>query len=155
MPVIAALNGHFIGGGAELAFSADFRFATPEAKCKIPAAAIGVHYEPSGIERVINVVGKQMSKRLFLGLESFRGSELLEHHFVDALCDDPLSMAQEYAENICALAPLAIEGMKLSIHDPSEETNARKRIARCFASEDFKEAMDAIHEKRNPEFIGR
>ncbi len=156
MPVIAALNGHFVGGGAELAFSADFRISLPSAKCKIPAAAIGVHYEPSGISRVIDVVGQQIAKRLFLGLETFTGDALLETGCVDMLSEEPLKLATERAEKIVQLAPLALSGMKQSIASCTpDDQAARTRIARCFASKDFAESMAAINEKRAPSFEGK
>ena len=155
MPVIAALNGHFIGGGAELAFCADFRIAIPNAKCKIPAAAIAVHYEPSGIQRVIDVVGKQMAKRLFLGLETFTGDELLATDCADALSDDPLQTALDRAENIAQLSPMALSGIKKTIANSADDEAARKRIIDSFASIDFKEAMSAVSEKRTPNFSGK
>ena len=156
MPVIAALNGHFIGGGAELAFSADFRISVPTAKCQIPAAAIGVHYEPSGISRVINVVGKQVAKRLFLGTETFTGDALLSHNCVDILASDPLKVAQDKADFIAKLAPMALKGMKKTINShPQKDVDARMSIETCFASQDFEEAMTAINEKRLPNFKGK
>ena len=152
MPVIAALNGHFVGGGAELAFACDLRIAPLSAQCKIPAAAISVHYEPSGIDRIVRVVGEQIARRLFLTLETFTGEALLDHGFIDFASDTPLETAKTMSARIAKLAPFALSGMKASLN--GNNTDARDRIAKCFASEDFAEAMQAVSEKRKPVFRG-
>ncbi len=157
MPSIASLNGSFIGGGAELAFSCDFRLAVPTAKCRIPAAGIAVHYEPTGIERVVGVVGLQTARRLFLGFESFQGEDLLRLQFVDGFAEDVEDAARRYAKRITGLSPKALAGMKMSLNAlrDGNADDARGRIEAAFSSADFQEAMQAVREKRAPKFDGR
>ncbi len=156
MPSIAALNGHFVGGGAELAFACDIRICVPDAKCRIPAAGIAVHYEPTGIERVVGVVGLQMARRLFLGFESFEGEDLERYNFIDLFTNDLMGTTMEYAQRIAGLSPAALAGMKQSLNAlrDHESDDARGRIEAAFGSEDFKEAMRAVGEKRSPVFKG-
>jgi enoyl-CoA hydratase/carnithine racemase len=67
IPIIVALQGNVIGGGLELALSADLRIASPETRFSIPAAKIGLVYSESGIRLVVDSVGESMARALFLG----------------------------------------------------------------------------------------
>jgi enoyl-CoA hydratase/carnithine racemase len=66
IPIIAALQGNVIGGGLELALSADVRIATPDTKFAIPAAKLGLVYSEAGIRLVISAVGESMARAMFL-----------------------------------------------------------------------------------------
>lgn len=155
MPVIAALNGHCIGGGVEIAMSCDFRIGIKEMKMRVPAANIAVHYEPSGMARIARIIGWQMTRRLFLRAETFSGEALLSHGFLDEISDEPLNHAIKWAEDIAKLAPNSVEGMKISLNALSagqSDPHARTRIEQAFASTDHAEALNALNEKRPPIF---
>lgn len=67
VPIIAALQGNVIGGGLELALSADIRLATPDVKFAIPASKLGLIYSEAGIRLVVSTLGESSARALFLG----------------------------------------------------------------------------------------
>lgn len=67
IPIVVALQGNVIGGGFELALSADLRIASPETRFAIPAAKLGLVYSEAGIRLVISAVGESVARSLFLG----------------------------------------------------------------------------------------
>jgi enoyl-CoA hydratase/carnithine racemase len=66
VPIVVALQGNVIGGGLELALSADVRLASPETKFSIPASKIGLVYSEAGIRLVVDVMGESVARALFL-----------------------------------------------------------------------------------------
>lgn len=160
-PTICALNGGVYGGGVELALSCDFRVGVAGMKMFVPAAKIGVHYDPSGIGRYVQKIGSQAARRVFLLAEKFDDRGLTDIGFLDFLvANDRLTeKTVELSETIINAAPLAVQGMKTTILDISRGTldsNATAlRIATCFASEDHREGLAALSQKRDPVFSGR
>jgi enoyl-CoA hydratase/carnithine racemase len=67
VPIIVALQGNVIGGGLELALSADIRIASPETRFAIPAGKLGLVYSEAGIRLVVTAVGESVARALFLG----------------------------------------------------------------------------------------
>lgn len=67
IPIIAALQGNVIGGGLELALSADIRIASPEVRFAVPASKIGLVYSEAGIRLVVEVLGQSLARAMFLG----------------------------------------------------------------------------------------
>lgn len=67
IPIVAAVLGNVIGGGLELALSADIRIASPEVRFAIPAGKLGLVYSESGIRLVVETVGDSVARALFLG----------------------------------------------------------------------------------------
>jgi enoyl-CoA hydratase len=66
VPVVAALQGNVIGGGLELALSADVRVASPETKLSLPASKLGLVYSEAGVRLVVEMVGESVARALFL-----------------------------------------------------------------------------------------
>lgn len=160
-PTICALNGGVYGGGAEIALACDFRIGVEGMACFIPPARLGIHYEPSGIDRARRLLGVQMARRLFLALESFDAEALLACGFLDRLvAREQLGGAVgDLAGRLAGFAPLAMQGMKRTINELATGTldtaAARARIAEAWASEDLREGLAAMKEKRAPVFRGR
>jgi len=160
-PVIAALNGGVYGGGVDLALACDFRIGIEGMKMFVPPAKLGIHYEPEGMARAVQRLGAQMARRVFLLAESLEADALLAHGFLDKLVPkDALGpAAREMAHTIQALAPMAVQGMKQTILEISQNrlnnAAAQARTRACFASADHAEGLNAHREKRAPKFTGK
>ena len=159
-PTICALNGGVYGGGAELAISCDFRVGVAGMKMFVPAIKIGVHYDAAGIARYIQKLGSQSARRIFLLAEKFDDVALIDIGFLDYLVapEEFDQRVDELTDTINSAAPLAVQGMKRSILEISRGTldtdEASQRTAKCFASEDHREGLEALSQKRNPLFKG-
>ncbi|NNU78870.1 enoyl-CoA hydratase/isomerase family protein [Halovulum dunhuangense] len=161
MPTVCALNGGVYGGGVELALSCDFRIGVTGMRMFAPPAELGIHYPPEGMARAERLLGLRLTRQIFLLARRFGDAELLEAGFLDELvAPEGLEAATgTLVDRITALAPLAVQGMKLSLYEhgrgSGEPDAVRARIAACFASEDHAEALAARAQKRPPVFRGR
>jgi enoyl-CoA hydratase/carnithine racemase len=165
-PVVAAINGHAIGGGLELALTCDIRIASTEAKLGMPPAKIGLIYSHTGLQKFVDACGPAHTAELFhLGrnVGAARAAEIgLVNHVVepDALDGEALALATEVAAN----APLSLAGNKRimrALRDharplpPELERDLVELRESCFRTEDFREGVAAFGEKREPRWKGR
>jgi enoyl-CoA hydratase/carnithine racemase len=165
-PTIAALNGHTIGGGLELAISCDLRIAVGTIALGMPPAKLGLVYSHTGIRKFIDIIGAARTRELFLvgGRIDARTAHTwgLVNKLVEPerLADEALELAKEIAAN----APLAQTGNKRVIRavldaeaqlDPEVERELIELRRACFSSEDFREGVHAFAEKRPPRWRGR
>ena len=161
IPSLCIINGDVFGAAFELALSCDFRIAKNSFKARVPPAKIGINYEPDGIKRMVNILGYRIVKRLLILGETFDAKDLYEIGFLDFLEEDDISLKnristlhQYFLEN----APLAVSGMKKTLLELSdnnfEKEIAKKRVEKCFLSNDFEEGLNAFKEKRKPVFKG-
>jgi len=162
---VAAVNGHCLGGGLELAVRCDLRLCASGAKLGMPPAKLGLIYGHTGLERFIDVIGVAQTKELFLvgrNLEAARAAEIgLVNDVVAA--DDLADAAVELAAEIAANAPISMRGNKYAIEklararplDPELERELVELRESCFASEDFREGITAFAEKRKPNWTGK
>jgi enoyl-CoA hydratase/carnithine racemase len=165
-PTIAALNGHAIGGGLELALSCDLRVAATPVKLGMPPAKLGLVYSHTGIRKFIDTIGAPRTRELFLVGGRIDAATALSWGLVntvaaaDELASTTLALASEVAGN----APLAQAGNKRVIRAvldgraalaPAIERELLELRLSSFASEDFREGVRAFAEKRPPRWGGR
>ncbi len=159
---IAAIQGGIYGGATDLALACDFRLGTRACEMFVPAARLGLHFYRGGMSRYVNRLGLGMAKRILLACETLDAQAMHDCGFLDQLYEDTATLqkeAQALAESLCAMAPLALGGMKqhlnaLARHELDEAQLARD-IARAAASEDLAEGVRAWQERRAPRFQGR
>ncbi len=160
-PIIAAINGGCAGYGFDLALGCDIRIAHRDAKIVPGFAKRGIVPESGGTWYLTRLVGWAKAAEIgFLGRD-LSGAAALEQGLVNAVSDDALALAMEWASEIAANAPLAIRAMKrLYRHGLSESFTAHSdhvllQLAPLMASEDFQEGMASFVEQRPPKFTGR
>lgn len=169
MVVIAAINGHCVGGGLEIALACDIRIARRGAgKMGLPEINLGVLPGTGGTQRLTRLLGKARAMQLMVEGETFpieRAQELgLVHHVYDASSrDDFVAQVVEYAKRLGppGKAPLAVGRIKRAVQSgadmPLEQGLALERElqAELFASHDAGEGLAAYVGKRTPKFEGR
>ncbi|MDQ1559970.1 MAG: enoyl-CoA hydratase [Pyrinomonadaceae bacterium] len=167
--VIAAINGHCVGGGLEVAMAADLRIARKGAgKMGLPEVSLGVLPGTGGTQRLVRMVGKSRAIELMTTGELFafeRGLELgLLNHIYEAetgaaFMEQVLSYARQFtAPHKAAHAVGRIKrAVQTGAEIPFESALALERELQqqLFQSEDAREGLDAYVGKRKPEFKGR
>jgi enoyl-CoA hydratase/carnithine racemase len=165
-PTIAALNGHAIGGGLELALSCDLRLAAAPVKLGMPPAKLGLVYSHTGIRKFIDTIGAPRTRELFLVGGRIDAETALFWGLVNqvAAADELGSTALALASEIAGNAPLAQAGNKRVIGAvldgraalaPAVERELLELRLGSLRSEDFREGVRAFAEKRRPRWGGR
>ena len=161
VPTIARLSGGVWGGATDLALACDFRVGVTGMELRMPAARLGLHYYPSGLQRYVSRLGLAAAKRLFLLAETVSAQDLLQLGYLDQLVEpDNLDAAVEgLAQSLLAGAPLALQGMKLSLNEVSrglwQSDSIRQRVAQCASSDDLAEGLAAFAQRRTAQFKGQ
>jgi enoyl-CoA hydratase/carnithine racemase len=162
-PVIACIRGFCLGGGMQVAMSADIRIAAEDSQFGIPAAKLGIAYGYDGLKHLVSLVGPSWARLLMFTGMRIHSSEAVRIGLVDRVVPDAQlwEATMEIARTISGNAPLAIKAAKITIaqvlKDPADrDINAIKQIGTdCMDSEDFREGRRAFMEKRKPQFTGR
>ncbi|MFL5821402.1 MAG: enoyl-CoA hydratase/isomerase family protein [Solirubrobacteraceae bacterium] len=165
-PVVAALPGHAIGGGLEVALSADLRVAAAGIRVGMPPAKLGLVYSHTGIQKFLDTIGAARTRELFLVGRNIPVQTALSWGLVNQVVDAEAlqERALELAREIAANAPLSLSGNKRIIRellaaahglDPEVERELVELRRACFASEDFREGVRAFGEKREPHWRAR
>jgi enoyl-CoA hydratase/carnithine racemase len=165
-PAVAALNGHAIGGGLELALSCDLRIASEEAKMGMPPARLGLVYSHTGLRKFLDAIGAPRTRELFFTARNVPARTALQWGLVNEVvgADELADLAVAYAARIASHAPLSLQGNKRALRellaaegelDPEIERELVELREACFRSEDFFEGVRAFAEKRPPQWRGR
>lgn len=161
-PVVAAVNGHAVGAGFELALSCDLVVVAREAKLRLPEAALGTFVGGGVTYTLIRRLGELRAREVLMLCPFIRGEEAerwgLANRVVDA--DEVLPVALDLAHELSRRAPRSIRLLKESLFgalsEGPEQSLAREAEAllECMDSTDWSEGIRAFHEKREPEFTG-
>ena len=161
MPTLCALNGGVYGGATDMALACDCRIGVRGMRFFMPAARFGLHYYPSGVRRYTQKVSPSFAKRAFILSEDFSDEDLYRLGYLDWLVDRAEFKAKvdETAAKLAALAPLSMRNMKRAIEQFAQAEpdipKIRDGIRECQTSEDLREGLSALREKRSPAFKGR
>jgi len=160
VPLIAALNGHALGGGLELAGAADIRIAERHIKIGLPETGLGMIPGWSGTQRLARRFGTQLIRRMALGGETFTADEALQLGIVDHVVDTGASVAfaRDYAARVALRGTAAVQAAKLllAIADGEDAGASAETLASILMSKtaDLREGVAAFSDKRRPIFKG-
>lgn len=158
VPVIAAVHGHCLGGGLQIALAADFRFATPDSTWSVLEGKWGIIPDMSGIRSLAELVGIDTAKRLTMTAESFSGKQAHDLGLVTGLDADPLAAAAELVAQLKGRSPDQLAATKRLFNDTwtssPRRTFSRERIEQAWllAARNTKVAREAAFAKIAPEF---
>ena len=166
IPTVAALPGHTIGGGLELALACDLRVAADGILLGMPPAKLGLVYSHTGLRRFLPVIGAPRTRELFLTARNIDARTALSWGLVNEVVGaaDLDDAALDLAEDIAANAPLSVRGNKRAIRallaaegplDPEVERELVELREASFHSDDLREGVRAFGEKRPARWKGR
>jgi len=163
--VIAALNGHTVGGGLEIAMACDIRIARRDAgKMGLPEVGLGVLPGTGGTARLARLVGKSRAIELMVSGRTFSFEQALEYGMLSDIYDGDAGAFREqvltYAKQFTTphKAPMAVGLIKRSVQSGTEMpleaalTLERELQAQLFKSDDAKEGIAAYNGKRTARF---
>ncbi|MGD0915765.1 MAG: enoyl-CoA hydratase-related protein [Thermodesulfobacteriota bacterium] len=162
-PVLGAVNGFALGGGAEIALACDFIYASENAKLGLPEVTLGVFPGFGGTQRLPRLIGKGRAKELILTGKMITAQEAFQMGIVNRVF--PLASLMEetkkVAAQIAANGPVGVRLAKM-VTDTGFDMDLEKACSLeshafglCFSTEDQKEGMTAFVEKKKPNFKGR
>ena len=158
VPVIAAIHGHALGGGFQIALGADIRIVHPDTKLSVRELYWGLIPDMTGTFVLSRLVRDDIARELTYTARVFDGREAFELGIATHLSDEPLAMAIEIAKQIAASSPDAIRAAKalfdrLFTDDAGSQFDEERRaIGRLIGSSNQREAVAANVEGRPPAF---
>lgn len=162
-PTIAMIHGFCLGGGLGLALACDLRLADEASTFAIPAAKLGIGYNPRWISPILRAVSPATAKLILFTGRRFNANEALAMGLVTSLSrtDDLFVAARALASEISGNAPLSVAASKAMIDELAQRpgtadlTKLDHFISACFDSQDYAEGRRAFLEKRKPVFQGK
>lgn len=162
-PTVALIRGVCMGGGMSLAQACDLRYCADDARFRMPAARLGIGYEPEGIRRMVDIVGAARAADLFLTARTFSGREAERIGYVQECfpVEDFEAMTTTRVGAIAGMAPLTLRAFKLSLRmalsgpDAPTVKAVEDACMACFDSADYQEGQAAFRERREPRFQGK
>ncbi len=158
LPVIAALNGFCLGGGAVLALACDIRIAAESAKIGFPEVNVAAYPSGSGTQRLPRLVGRGRALDLILTGRTIPAQEALQYHLVEYVVadDELLTFTLDYAERIAGFSAPVVAAAKrcvtVGLNEGLEAGLAAEREGRVQTARgaDALEGRQAVLEKRPP-----
>ena len=162
-PLIAAINGAAMGGGAEMALACDFAWAGETARIGLPEANLGIIPGLGGTQLITRAVGERRAAELLMSAAPLDAAEALAVGIVNRVCapETLLDEVLERARLIASKAPLSIRALKAVVHGgavlPLDQAMALElsEYNRLFTTEDRREGVAAFNQKRPAVFQGK
>lgn len=163
LPIVAAVQGAAIGAGLGLALVADFRVAAPEARFAANFVKLGFHPGFGLTYTLPRLIGPQNAARMFLTGERFDAEAALRMGLADEIAplDQLLSRAHALAASIATNAPLAVRSTRKTLRGEmaaavrAQTDNEFSEQQWLMKTDDFKEGVKAVNERRPGDFKGR
>jgi enoyl-CoA hydratase/carnithine racemase len=153
-PVIAAVHGHALGGGIQLALAADIRIVEPNTKMSVLEIRWGIIPDMTGTQSLINLVGLDVAKELTFTGRMVSGAEAAALGLASRVSDDPRTDALALAHEIAGKNPHAVKAAKRIFNQAAKLSTAegfadeRAEISQLIGSANQAEAVKAFFEKR-------
>ncbi|WP_246256154.1 enoyl-CoA hydratase/isomerase family protein [Pseudarthrobacter oxydans] len=158
MPVIAALDGYCLGGGAELAYAADFRLGTSSVRIGNPETGLGILAAAGASWRLKELVGEPVAKQVLLAGKILTAEEALAVNLITEIHDAPelMDAAHSLADRIARQDPLAVRVTKSVFHAPAEAHPVIDQLAQgiLFESEAKFDRMQQFLDRKNDKKTG-
>jgi enoyl-CoA hydratase/carnithine racemase len=162
-PIVAALKGHVIGGGMEMALACDIRVAATDVRLRLPEIQFGILPDTGGTQLLGALIGPSKTKYLVMTGEAIDGALAEKWGVVDFLVapEELDARALAIAKRLAANAPLAVSMAKLLVDQQWADAVRRGTRAELlaqaalFKSSDYAEARAALREKRAARFSGK
>ncbi len=159
VPVIAAVHGHALGGGIQLALGADIRIVAPDAKLSVLEIRWGLIPDMTGTQALVNLVGLDVAKEMTFTGRTVSGEEAVALGLCTKVAEDPHAEAMAMAAEIAEKSPHAIRAAKRLFNQAPKASmaegfaNERREIGQLIGSPNQVEQITAFFEKRTPNFI--
>ncbi|MFQ5746512.1 MAG: enoyl-CoA hydratase/isomerase family protein [Gemmatimonadota bacterium] len=162
IPVVAAVNGHAIGAGLELALACDLGVVAEDAKLRFPEIGLGTFVGGGATANLVRRVGLARAKELVLLCPMFSGAEAVEMGLLNRATPaaDVFPTALELAAELAGRAPLPMALAKDLLGragglDPDAVLDLEaEALLLCMETADWREGIEAFRDKRDPRFTG-
>ncbi len=160
---ICAIEKYCIGGGAALAAACDFRIMARGAHMRLPEIPLGMNMSWHAVPRLVSLLGPSRAKQFVLFGEKVEATQAVGWGLVDEVAADgeALAVARRWAEKIAKLPPNAVRMSKQGVNAAANALHHATtfmdldQYTLATTSEDYREAIKAFLEKREPKFTGR
>ncbi|HUF99111.1 MAG TPA: crotonase/enoyl-CoA hydratase family protein [Ilumatobacter sp.] len=157
-PVIAAVQGHALGGGCQIALGADIRFSRPDTKWSVREVHWGLIPDMTGTFMLSRLVRSDIARELVYTAKVIDGNEAHAIGLTTHLADDPYAAAHALAGEIAGRSPQAVRGAKelfnrMFVQDAAEQFEAERQVIRTLiGTPNQVEAITANLENRPANF---